>query len=489
MMTPKPKPMVQQLRDQIVDDARAGRLPRGTPMPNLRGLATRYSTTVSTIRRSLDILKKDGVIRTVHGGGIYLTDQLFEQDHRRNLMEMEGLLQPAAVKRKLVVSLKDAMPYQQAYWNRWVEGFNRQHPHVQVQLYLEDELEPGTTPDLRQMLDVELIAAARGGKLHPIQAQGVMTEALESHLAESAYVQGRQQLWGVPLLATVPVMLVNRAMLARAKVDEARCRQMTWESFVELAVELAQARDGGCWAEGSYVAASVHSPIVYLMGKDKRVWDGGEGRFRMDHPVMPAFLRELALLGAQSGAVPADEAYRREGGIGYMAIQGRISLTAFCSNVLDMLFPRGMPEQFTVVPFPISASGGSLWAANYLGISAGSLRVRECHQFLAYLTSPEAARIAVEHKMTPVCQPEPPEAGEGPCPSLRQAARHVFERSMPLLAVGEHNYQLIREHLGALVDQVRDGYLTPAQVMSHLVDQAALPRNPLHSTPSTVEKP
>ena len=83
--------MVSTLRDQpgnrslrIAEDLHRpiidGTLPAGTRLPGQRELAHQYGTTLMTIRQALALLEAEGLIRSEHGVGTFVTDSGLDPD-------------------------------------------------------------------------------------------------------------------------------------------------------------------------------------------------------------------------------------------------------------------------------------------------------------------------------------------------------------------------------------------------------------------------
>jgi DNA-binding transcriptional regulator YhcF (GntR family) len=58
------KPLFDQLRGQIIDGIRGGRLPPGTRLPTVRELAARLGMAVNTVARAYRELESAGILET-----------------------------------------------------------------------------------------------------------------------------------------------------------------------------------------------------------------------------------------------------------------------------------------------------------------------------------------------------------------------------------------------------------------------------------------
>jgi DNA-binding transcriptional regulator YhcF (GntR family) len=66
------KPLFDQLRGQIIDGIRSGRLPPGTRLPTVRELAGRLSMAVNTVARAYRELESTGILETRGRFGTYV---------------------------------------------------------------------------------------------------------------------------------------------------------------------------------------------------------------------------------------------------------------------------------------------------------------------------------------------------------------------------------------------------------------------------------
>jgi GntR family transcriptional regulator len=57
------------LRDRI----RSGSLPPGRALPSARQLSQQYEVAIGTVKRAIELLRDEGLVRTVIGRGIFVT--------------------------------------------------------------------------------------------------------------------------------------------------------------------------------------------------------------------------------------------------------------------------------------------------------------------------------------------------------------------------------------------------------------------------------
>lgn len=79
-----PRPMYQQIIDQITARVMAGDWASGQPLPSIRELAASSGVSVITVKRAYDELERLGVIATRHGKGSVVAERA---DHARRLLE------------------------------------------------------------------------------------------------------------------------------------------------------------------------------------------------------------------------------------------------------------------------------------------------------------------------------------------------------------------------------------------------------------------
>jgi GntR family transcriptional regulator len=58
-----------QLANDLVERVRRGEYPVGARLPSEADLAESYGVAKMTVRRALDVLRQQGIVRTLHGRG------------------------------------------------------------------------------------------------------------------------------------------------------------------------------------------------------------------------------------------------------------------------------------------------------------------------------------------------------------------------------------------------------------------------------------
>ncbi len=90
-------PIYLQIESQVKHAVAAGALKQGSPLPSVRKLAGELRINPNTVARAYQNLERDGVIRTVPGGGTYVADNV------------PGLLKAEKVKRLRPLAMQVAV--------------------------------------------------------------------------------------------------------------------------------------------------------------------------------------------------------------------------------------------------------------------------------------------------------------------------------------------------------------------------------------------
>lgn len=62
-----------QLASILRDRIRSGDLPPGRALPSARQLSQQYDVAIGTVKRAIELLRDEGLVRTVIGRGIFVT--------------------------------------------------------------------------------------------------------------------------------------------------------------------------------------------------------------------------------------------------------------------------------------------------------------------------------------------------------------------------------------------------------------------------------
>lgn len=90
-----PKPIYEQITDQIKAAIIAHKLHEGEPLPSIRFLAKELRISVITTKRAYEDLEQAGFINTVPGKGCFVAAQNPALHHEEALKAVEGHLQKA----------------------------------------------------------------------------------------------------------------------------------------------------------------------------------------------------------------------------------------------------------------------------------------------------------------------------------------------------------------------------------------------------------
>jgi GntR family transcriptional regulator len=103
-------PLYLQIESQVKHAIAAGAVRRDDPLPPVRKMAAELRINPNTVARAYQNLERDGVIRTVQGGGCYVNGEppgLLPSEKIRRLKPLA--LQLAVEARQLVVDQEDTI--------------------------------------------------------------------------------------------------------------------------------------------------------------------------------------------------------------------------------------------------------------------------------------------------------------------------------------------------------------------------------------------
>jgi GntR family transcriptional regulator len=103
-------PIYLQIESQVKYAIAAGALKQDDPLPPVRKLAAEVRVNPNTVARAYQNLERDGVIRTVQGGGCYVNGQapgLLKSEKLRRLKPLA--LQMAVEAKQMLVAKEDTM--------------------------------------------------------------------------------------------------------------------------------------------------------------------------------------------------------------------------------------------------------------------------------------------------------------------------------------------------------------------------------------------
>ena len=103
-------PIYLQIESQVKHAVAAGALKQDDPLPPVRKLAAEVRVNPNTVARAYQNLERDGVIRTVPGGGCYVNGQspgLLKSEKLRRLQPLA--LQLAVEARQMLLTEEDTL--------------------------------------------------------------------------------------------------------------------------------------------------------------------------------------------------------------------------------------------------------------------------------------------------------------------------------------------------------------------------------------------
>ena len=68
-------PVYRQLADQLRERILSGELLPRTPLPSAKTLAQEHGIAVGTVTRAVEVLRQEGLVRTIPGRGVWVVDR------------------------------------------------------------------------------------------------------------------------------------------------------------------------------------------------------------------------------------------------------------------------------------------------------------------------------------------------------------------------------------------------------------------------------
>jgi GntR family transcriptional regulator len=69
------EPVYQQLARLLRDRITSGQIAPRTPLPSAKTLAQEHGIAVGTVMRAFDVLRAEGLVRTIPGRGVWVIEQ------------------------------------------------------------------------------------------------------------------------------------------------------------------------------------------------------------------------------------------------------------------------------------------------------------------------------------------------------------------------------------------------------------------------------
>jgi GntR family transcriptional regulator len=68
-------PVYRQLADLLRAEIMSGKFPARTPLPSAKTLAQEHGIAIGTVTRAVDVLRNEGLVRTIPGRGVWVVDR------------------------------------------------------------------------------------------------------------------------------------------------------------------------------------------------------------------------------------------------------------------------------------------------------------------------------------------------------------------------------------------------------------------------------
>jgi DNA-binding transcriptional regulator YhcF (GntR family) len=68
-------PVYRQLADLLRARILSGEIPPRTPLPSARTLSQEHGIAMGTVNRAFDVLREEGLVRTIPGRGVWVVDR------------------------------------------------------------------------------------------------------------------------------------------------------------------------------------------------------------------------------------------------------------------------------------------------------------------------------------------------------------------------------------------------------------------------------
>ena len=68
-------PVYRQLADLLRAEIMRGKFPPRTPLPSAKTLAPEHGIAIGTVTRAVDVLRDEGLVRTIPGRGVWVVER------------------------------------------------------------------------------------------------------------------------------------------------------------------------------------------------------------------------------------------------------------------------------------------------------------------------------------------------------------------------------------------------------------------------------
>ncbi|MBN1674310.1 MAG: GntR family transcriptional regulator [Kiritimatiellae bacterium] len=219
------KPRYREIAEGIRAQITGGELRPGERIHSEEALAKRFGVARMTVRKGLDILVADGWLTRVHRRGTFVADHPPGRQEAANEFGAPEFLHPRAV--TLVLETDDRQAHQTAFWRESFAEYARANPDVEAELASGETLWPRAD-------GCDLITLC--GWSVPEHVQRGLLRPLGQPLPADAYLPGFRDTagYGVPLSASLPLLVANLDLLERVGVSEPGGVPADFEGFLGL---------------------------------------------------------------------------------------------------------------------------------------------------------------------------------------------------------------------------------------------------------------
>jgi len=214
----------------------------GEKIPAMNRLAKNFKLTTISIRQAVDLLKKEGALRTVPKGGTYFIASSSKSAGHPSLanapvVSRQPSYQSCALpaRTSLRLALIDHLPFQAQIWQGVIAEYHRHNPYVRIVFDLSRENE---APDMLQIPTHCLDFYAEKDELFDLPALGDFDgEAQAFYPAVLAATMHHDTIMGIPVNVCPAALAAGKHQ--HAALDAIHGRQTIW-SVMDLLAGLAK---------------------------------------------------------------------------------------------------------------------------------------------------------------------------------------------------------------------------------------------------------
>lgn len=297
---------------------------------------------------------------------------------------------------------------EQSYIEPIVDAYEALHPGILVNLHVvnqdiyDNSLEEFLTKNAADLVGVretsQMVSLAQKGyllDLTPYMSEyGLEIEAYGNMFNEIG-IDGRY--FAIPTRSTCWILLYNKDIFDEAQIEYPK--QLTWEEYRRLAIELTQEKDGsiqygGYWPPWCFNFLALQSSS-WLIDDD-----------------LQAAARSLEMLNTfynvdRSHVSYLDTAQQQEN-LSDLFAQGKIAMMPQGEWIINMLMEKqkenGSSVSWGIAPIPVNSEkeAGITWGQyQFVGVSSKTRYPKEVFAFLTFLCGEEGAGILAANGMIP----------------------------------------------------------------------------------------